>query len=283
MFAAEAACPGCGRSAWRSAEKTASVPSRPSTLIAAAMSAVVSSVRRSSIARTSMPSMPSVPLMSARPSFSASVIGAIPASASASAADRSRPSASRTGPSPMTASAQCASGARSPEQPSDPCSWTIGVIPARQDGRVGLGRLAAHAGPPGGERRQAQEHQRAHDLALDLGPRSRRVAADQAALQLGAQRRRDVAAGERAEAGRDAVVRAGVLDERVDDGARALDLADRVLGERDRRAVARDGDDVLDGRRADADDDGLLCVHGRHSTGAARRCHRDAVRFLSDI
>ena len=56
--------------------------------------------------------------------------------------------------------------------------------------------------------------------------------------------------------------------------AGARDLADGVLGERDRRAVPRDGDDVLDGRRADADGDGLLCVHGGHSTGAARRCHR---------
>ena len=165
-----------------------------------------------------MPSMPSVPLMSARPSFSASATGAIPASASASAAGRARPSASRTGPSPMTASAQCASGARSPEQPSDPYSWTIGRDPGRQQRRVRLGRLAAHAGPPGRERRQAQEHQRAHDLALDLGPRSRRrgcgsgCAAARCAAVGGM-----CAAGERAEAGRDAVVRAGVLDERVDD------------------------------------------------------------------
>ena len=40
MLAAESACPGCGRSACRSAAKTASVPVSPSTLIAAARSAV---------------------------------------------------------------------------------------------------------------------------------------------------------------------------------------------------------------------------------------------------
>ena len=40
------------------------------------------------------------------------------------------PAASRTGPSPIKASAQCASGARSPEQPSEPYSCTIGVMPA---------------------------------------------------------------------------------------------------------------------------------------------------------
>jgi len=56
-------------------------------------------------------------------------------------------------------------------------------------------------------------------------------------------------------------VRARVLDERVDHGAGAGDLADRVRGEHDRRAVPCDRDDVLDGRRADADRDGLLCVH----------------------
>ena len=39
MFAADTACPGCGRSRWRSSAKTRSVPSWPSTLIAAAMSA----------------------------------------------------------------------------------------------------------------------------------------------------------------------------------------------------------------------------------------------------
>jgi hypothetical protein len=79
---------------------------------------------------TSMPSMPSVPLISARPSFSASTIGVMPASASASRAGCSTPSAVRTSPSPMAASAQCASGARSPEHPSDPYSRTTGVIPA---------------------------------------------------------------------------------------------------------------------------------------------------------
>ena len=90
-FAADAAWPGCGRSACRSSAKTASVPSSPSTLIAAVMSAVVSSSRRSSSASTSMPSMPSVPLISARPSFSRSTTGVMPCAASASAASRSAP------------------------------------------------------------------------------------------------------------------------------------------------------------------------------------------------
>ena len=75
-----------------------------------------------------MPSMPSVPLMSARPSFSSSSTGAIPASASSSGTGRSAPSRSRARPSPISTIAQWESGARSPEQPSEPYSWTIGVM-----------------------------------------------------------------------------------------------------------------------------------------------------------
>ncbi len=81
-------------------------------------------------ASSNCPSIPSVPLISARPSFSASVTGSMPAAASASAAGCSRPAASRTSPSPINASATCASGARSPEQPSEPNSRTTGVIRA---------------------------------------------------------------------------------------------------------------------------------------------------------
>ncbi len=76
-----------------------------------------------------MPSMPSVPLMRARPSLACSSTGDRPASFSATAAGRRTPSASVTSPSPISASAQCDSGARSPEQPSEPYSWTTGVMP----------------------------------------------------------------------------------------------------------------------------------------------------------
>ena len=77
-----------------------------------------------------MPRIPSVPLISASPSFARSVTGSRPAAASASVADRTAPSASRSSPSPMRASAASANGARSPLAPSEPCSWTTGVSPA---------------------------------------------------------------------------------------------------------------------------------------------------------
>ena len=187
MFAAATAWPGCGRSACRCGANTLSVPSRPSTLIAAEMSASTSSRSRSASARTSCPSMPSVPLIRARPSFSARTIGSRPCALSASAAATSSPSAVRTCPSPMIASATCASGARSPEQPRLPYSWTTGVRPAESSRRVGLGDLGAHPGAAGGQGRQPQQHHRPDDLALDLGPGPCGVGANQAALQLGSE------------------------------------------------------------------------------------------------
>jgi hypothetical protein len=73
--------------------------------------------------------MPSVPLISASPSLACSSTGARPASLSATDAGRRSPCRSVTSPSPISASAQCDSGARSPEQPREPNSWTTGVIP----------------------------------------------------------------------------------------------------------------------------------------------------------
>ena len=127
--------------------------------------------------------------------------------ASASAAGRRTPSASRTSPSPISASAQCASGARSPEQPRLPYSCTIGVMPALSSAASVCGGLEPDAGAAGRQRRQPQQHQRADDLALDLRSGSGGVRPDQRLLQLGAHRRRDVPGRERAEAGRDAVRR----------------------------------------------------------------------------
>ena len=78
-LAADAAWPGCGRSAWRSSAKTRSVPSWASTDIAAATSATCEQVAEVVQRRAaSMPSMPSVPLISASPSLAASSTGSQP-------------------------------------------------------------------------------------------------------------------------------------------------------------------------------------------------------------
>ena len=84
----------------------------------------------SAIAMINIPSMPSVPLISARPSFSCNSTGVMPAALSNSGTGRCIPSAPTASPSPINTSAQCASGAKSPLQPSEPNSRTTGVIPA---------------------------------------------------------------------------------------------------------------------------------------------------------
>ncbi len=75
-----------------------------------------------------MPRMPSVPLISARPSLARSATGASPARSNASAVGSTAPSGPHTSPSPTRASAQWLSGARSPLAPSEPCSRTTGVM-----------------------------------------------------------------------------------------------------------------------------------------------------------
>ena len=131
MFAAATAWPGCGRSACRSAANTRAVPSIASTLMAAVRSAVRSSRSRSVQASSSCPSMPSVPLIRARPSFSASVDRLEPGRGQRLGGRQQRARRRRApSPSPISASATCDSGARSPEQPSEPYSCTTGVMPA---------------------------------------------------------------------------------------------------------------------------------------------------------
>ena len=76
-------------------------------LMAAVTSAVMKKSRASVAAIRSMPSIPSVPLISARPSFTSSV--------------------RKASPSPSRQRPTCASGARSPLAPNEPCVGTTGV------------------------------------------------------------------------------------------------------------------------------------------------------------
>ena len=81
--------------------------------------------------------------------------------------------------------------------------------------------------------------------------------ADQRALQQRALLDRDVLGRERAEAGRDAVVRLDVAGEGVDRRPGRRDRGLRLGAEHDARAVAGDGDDVRLGERTDPDLDAL--------------------------
>ena len=116
-----------------------------------------------------MPSIPSVPLTRARPSFSLRSTGARPGAATASPAGSSHRRGLRAPPPrPSAARAQCDSGARSPLQPSEPYSWTTGVIPALSSG-LAWSRAPADAAVAGGQGPQPEHHQGAHHLAFDGG------------------------------------------------------------------------------------------------------------------
>jgi hypothetical protein len=117
-------------------------------------------------------------------------------------------------PSPIAASAQCESGARSPEQPSE-------------------------------------QHQRANHLTLDLGSGSRGVRADQAALQLRPILGPDVFGRKGAEAGGHAVVGLDVVGQCLDDLARRDDLGPRLVREPHRGIAPGDCDDLVSGERSD--------------------------------
>ena len=155
----------------------------------------------------SMPSMPSVPLSSARPSFSASVTGSRPAAASACGGRHAaRRRASRTWPSPISARAQCASGARSPEQPSEPYSGTTGVRPALSRATIACGDLRA------GRRCGRSPACGAAAASSPARPRARPAAPLPAACERTSDRwrsarrlERDVRRGQGAEAGGDPV------------------------------------------------------------------------------
>ena len=253
-----------------SGAKTRSVPSWPSTLIAAATSAVRRSIRRSAIAMTSMPSMPSVPLMRASPSLATSSTGVSPAAASASAAGISVPD----GVAHLALAHQRERAVRQGRQVAGAAEGA--VLPDDRRDAVGqqagqeLRGLPAYAGVSGRQRREPQQHQRAHHLALDLRTRAGRVRADEGALELGTHLGGDVPGGERAEAGADAVRRRLGSCQRLDDAAGMVDRHQRLVGQLDRGTVAGDADEVVERDGTDAHLDGPCAVagglHARHPT-----------------
>ena len=109
---------------------------------------------------------------------------------------------------------------------------------------IGGRGLRADTSAAGCQGRQPQQHQCPDDLALDLGPGPGGMAADQAALQLGAEVRRDVARCQRSEARGDAVIRHVGHGEVLDNLAALRDLGQRLTGELDAYAVPCDVDHV---------------------------------------
>ena len=216
-----------------------------------------------------MPRMPSVPLMRARPSLARSVTGARPARASASAVGSTPPSAAHTSPSPISASAQWLSGARSPLAPSEPCSRTTGVMPCVQQRELQVDDLRAGARVAHRQAAGPQEQHRPHHLGLDRVAHAGGVRAHQRDLQLGGALGRDDRVGQRAEAGGDAVHRLLAGDEPVDERGAALHRGAGAVAETARR------------RRARATATTSAIGRPRPSTSTDRECSRQAACLSS--
>ncbi len=125
----------------------------------------------------------------------------------------------------------------------------------------GAGDLGPHAGVAGGEGLQPQEHQRPHHLALHPRPHSGGVRADDVALELHAQVGGNVADGEGAEAGGDAVDGVGLGGQVLDGPSGGGERLERLGGEFDGSQTAGDGDDVLGGDAGGPEHHGILHIH----------------------
>ncbi len=126
-----------------------------------------------------------------------------------------------------------------------------GRDPGREQRGVPAGGAEPDARPTGRQGREPQQLHGADDLPLDLGARSRRVRAHQAALQLGPQPGRDVPVGQRTEPGGHAVVRDRIVGQRLHDGPAGPDGLLRLGRQLHARAVAGHGDHRRPGHRSD--------------------------------
>ena len=125
---------------------------------------------------------------------------------------------------------------------------------------VRLGDDRAHAGAAGRERLQPQQLSARTTSRSTSAPVPAACERIRLACSCSAALGRDERRRERAEAGRDAVVRLGVVGEALDERAGCRDPLERGGVELDARAVAGDGDDVVGAQRVRADgDDARWC------------------------
>ena len=159
--AATAICPGWPRISWMRSSNgvslafSASTDMAPATMAAASTSSAPNNPARASAVDTC------VPLMSARPSLAPSLHGARPARARPSAAASTLPP-TRTWPMPSNAALKCASGARSPEAPTDPCAGNHGVHLVREQRAQGVDQRQRNTGVAARQRIDLEREDQAH-------------------------------------------------------------------------------------------------------------------------
>src|SRR5438552_2281114 len=249
-FAATACCPGCGLVACRSGSQARSVARSASADMAPMTSAVVASTSASWSARQPIAVITCVPCINEPPSFGASSVGLSPAAFSA-AAPLARSSVS---PSPMSTSAACASGARSPDAPTLPC---FGMTGCTRRLSMSQSRSMTSARTP--ERPAASVFARRSRIARTNGPA--RVLRPRLADDL-----RRYAEPERPRRRRKALRQDGPgPDDRL--------LADDVPADQDRRLANKDvaGDDARVHQRVVSDGDVRADERGLALVGVDRR------------
>ena len=181
--AATSICPGWPRSAWMRGSNGPSLPRAASTVSAPITSAASSTGSNANSACSASAVEICVPLISARPSLAASTqrrdAGLAQRLGGRHALGRRR----SISPSPISASVMCASGARSPEAPTEPWRRHVrheaGVVHREQrvDHDLAHARVAARQA-----RRLQREHQ-PHDRRRQRRADADAVRADQVALQ----------------------------------------------------------------------------------------------------
>ena len=137
------------------------------------------------------------------------------------------PASVSTSPAPIIGSARFASGARSPDAPSDPCSGTDGDHVCVQHLHHQVHELGAHARVTEREDVRAEEQHRARLRAGQRAPDRGRVRTDDPVLQVRCLRGIDPHVGECAEPGGDPVDDVAGRDRILDHSTRGGDRVSR--------------------------------------------------------
>ena len=216
-------------------------------------------------ARIPTASMPCVPLTSASPPWPPARSARVPPRASAAPAGFARRPRTSSSPWPISGSARFASGARSPDAPSEPCSGTDGISVAVQHLDHPVDDHRPHARMAERQDVRPQQQHRPRLLAGERPADGGRVRSHDAELERGGLRRIDPDVGQRAEPGGDAVDRVARRDDPLDHRAGGLHARPRVVRELDRGA-ARHRHDVRERQRSPHPD-----RHGGKATPNAER------------
>ena len=176
-------------------------------------------------------------------------------------------------PSPIRQAATCASGARSPDDPTEPCSGTTGCTPRfRHATRVSTTLGRTPEAPRASEAASSRIIARVSASASG-GTNTAGVAQHEVALQRGALGRRNHHVLELADAGGDAVDRLGAAGEPIDERAAGRQPLGGGGAQRDLAAPARHVLDVAECERPAVQDQRAQIAQPFVSAATPRHAH----------